>query len=185
MAVAVQLRSVTLNDPEALARVLIAANESAFRGLVPDQCLTFTEAESAANWRKTFSEEGLPSGDEFLVVAETSAGEVVGYVWGGVKDDGDGIVRVLMVLPAYHGQGVGSRLVSHVAERLAEKGIQRMTVEVAQVNPNRTFYERIGATWLSEHPFDWDGVPMTMCVYQWADTRSLLNRPTPPEIDHQ
>ncbi len=172
----IHLRPVTFDDPEALAHILITANESAFRGLVPDQCLTFTEAESAANWRKTFTEEGLPSGDEFLTVAETAAREVVGYVWGGVKDDGDGIVRILMVLPAYQRRGVGRLLVSHVAERLAEKGIHRMTVEVLSVNPNRLFYEHIGATYVSEAPYDWDGVPMVSCLYQWADTSALLNR---------
>ena len=176
----IRIRPATLDDPEALAHVLITANESAFRGLVPDECLTFTEAQSAINWRKTFSEEGLPSGNEFLVVAETRDGEVVGYVWGGVKDDGDGIVRVLMVLPAYHRRGIGRLLVSRVAERLAEKGIHKMTVEVLSVNPNRLFYERIGATYVSEAPYDWDGVPMSSCLYQWEDTHSLLKRSDAP-----
>jgi ribosomal protein S18 acetylase RimI-like enzyme len=174
------LRGVTVDDAEALAHVLITAQDATFRGVVPDQCLEFTEAESTTNWRKLFSEEGVPSGDEFLVVAQTAAGEVVGYVWGGVKDDGSGIVRVLMILPAYHKHGIGRRLVSHVAERLAEKGIHQMSVEVLRENPNRLFYERIGATFVSESPYDWDGVPMSSCLYQWADTRSLLNSSANP-----
>ena len=173
----IHIRAVSADDVEALAHVGIMANEGAFRGIVPDVCLEFTEAQSATNWRKTFVEEGLPSGNEFLVVAETLEGEVVGYVWGGVKDDGDGIVRVLMVLPAYHKRGIGRRLVYHVAERLAEKGIHRMTVEVLAVNPNRYFYERIGATFVSESPYDWDGVLLASCLYQWADTQTLLSHP--------
>lgn len=176
----IRLRAVTLDDPETLAHILITAEQGAFRGIVPDQCLQFTEAESAANWRKFFSQEGVPSGSDFMVIAETTDGEAIGYVWGGVKDDGDGIVRQLQVLPVYQGRGIGRQLVRHVAERLTEKGIYRMTVEVLSVNPNRLFYEHIGATYVSESPYDWDGVPMVSCLYQWADTRSLLNHPKAP-----
>ncbi|MEO8393536.1 MAG: GNAT family N-acetyltransferase [Chloroflexota bacterium] len=173
----IRLRAVTVDDPETLAHLLISAEQGAFRGLVPDQCLQFTEAQSAANWRKFFTAEGVPSGSDFMVIAETADGEAVGYVWGGVKDDGDGIVRQIHVLPSYQGRGIGRHLVSHVAERLAEKDIHRMTVEVLSVNPNRSFYERIGAAYFSESPYDWEGVPMVSCLYQWEDTRSLLNRP--------
>jgi len=171
----VHLRDVTLDDIESLAHINITANESAFRGLVPDECLIFTEAESAANWRRFLGEEGLSAGD-FMVIAEAADGEAMGYVWGGEHEDGSGVVRQLFVLPTHHRHGLGRRLVGHVAERLAERGIYRMTVEVAQVNPNRLFYECLGAMWLSEHPFEWDGVPMMMDVYQWEDTRLLLDR---------
>lgn len=171
----IYIRAVTLADPETLAHLLITAECGAFRGLVPDQCLQFTEAESAANWRKFFSQEGTPSGSDFMVIAETTADrEAIGYVWGGIKDDGYGIVRQLHVLPAYQGRGVGRQLVSHVAKRLAERGIYQMTVEVLSVNPNRYFYEHIGATYFSERPYDWEGVPLVSCLYRWANTRILL-----------
>ncbi len=35
--------------PTALAHILVQANELAFRGLIPDPLLEFSEAESAAN----------------------------------------------------------------------------------------------------------------------------------------
>ena len=61
-------RDARAGDAEALAHILVTANEAAFRGRIPDQCLAFTEAESAANWRRTLL-EGLPP-DDFLVIAE-------------------------------------------------------------------------------------------------------------------
>lgn len=170
----ITLRDVTPDDAEALAHVLITANESAFRGLVPDQCLTFTEAESAANWRRFLGGEGLPESDNFVVAVVD--GEVIGYGWGGPYADDPvyrGELRQISVLPAYQGRGVGRKLVACVAENLASQKIHTMRVEVISVNPNRAFYERLGAKYVSEHPYDWDGVIMSMCVYGWADTRGL------------
>lgn len=170
----VTLRDVTPDDAEALAHVLITAGESAFRGLVPDQCLTFTEAESAANWRRFLGGEGVPEADIFVVAVVD--GEVVGYVWGGPNDKDQvygGELRQIQILPEYQGRGVGRKLVAYVAEKLASQKIYSMRVEVMCVNPNRAFYERLGAKYVSEHPYDWDGVIMPSCVYGWADTRGL------------
>jgi ribosomal protein S18 acetylase RimI-like enzyme len=170
------LREVVASDADALAHVLIAANEHAFRGRVPDVCLKFSEAESSANWRRTL-EEGLPVGD-FIVVAATAAGKVVGFAWGGANMKGTlyaGELRQLAVLPAYQRQGIGRQLVCYVVQRLVETQlIYSMRVEVLHVNPNRAFYERLGGKFVSEHPYDWDGVSLTMDTYGWMDTSKLL-----------
>jgi hypothetical protein len=63
--------------------------------------------------------------------------------------------------------------VVHVADRLAAQGISSLRVEVLRANPNRGFYERLGARYLDEHPYEQDGVVLPMCVYGWADTRAL------------
>jgi hypothetical protein len=64
------LRDVEVGDAEALAHILITANEAAFRGRSPDQCLTLTEVQRAANWRRTLM-AGLPPGDFLVVVRAT------------------------------------------------------------------------------------------------------------------
>jgi ribosomal protein S18 acetylase RimI-like enzyme len=167
------LRDVRTDDAEALAHILITAGEAAFRGRVPDQCLTFTETESAANWQRTLR-EGLPPGD-VLVVAKLPGGAPVGYAWGGPYDDPvyRGELRQIAVLPSAQGHGIGRRLVRHVADRLAAHGVHSLRVEVMGVNPNRGFYERLGAHYLAEHDFDWDGSVLPMCVYGWIDTQAL------------
>jgi GNAT superfamily N-acetyltransferase len=167
------VRDVRAGDAEALGHILITANEAAFRGRVPDQCLTFTEAESAANWRRTLV-AGLPP-EDVLVVAERSGGPPVGYAWGGPYDEPEyrGELRQVAVLPSAQGNGIGHRLVRHVARRLAAINIRSLRVEVLLVNPNRQFYERLGARYLSAYDFDWDGVVLPMAVYGWPDTTSL------------
>ena len=170
------LRDVRVDDAEALAHILITANDTAFRDRVPDRCLAFTEAESAANWRRTLA-AGLSPGD-CLVVAERAGGTPIGYAWGGLRDDDPayrGELRQIALLPSEQGKGIGRRLVGHVAGRLAEQGIHSLRVEVLRVNPHRRFYEQLGASYLAECYYDWDGVLLPMCVYGWADTQPLLD----------
>lgn len=168
-------RDVTPDDASVLAHVLVTSIDHAFRGRVPDQCLEFPEAESAANWNKFFS-QGLPA-NHVMLIAQTPTGEAIGYIWGGpnTKDSVHSAELIqISVLPAYHQHGIGRRLVCELAQRLAGQGLYSMRVEVLRVNPNRTFYERIGATYISKHPYDWEGVTLSMCVYGWADTRVFL-----------
>ena len=119
---------------------------------------------------------GLPSTD-VLVVAEPPGGRPVGYAWGGPYDDQAyrGELRQISVLPSAQGNGIGRSLVRHVARRLAAEGIHSLRVEVLLVNPNRRFYERLGARFLTEQDYDWNGISLPMGEYGWADTRSLCD----------
>ncbi len=171
-------RDVVATDASGLARVLVNANERAFRGRVPDRCLEFTETESAHNWQRFFDNDSLPSGD-FLIVAEANPFGVVAYTWGGAcpaDEQYRGEVRQLAVHPDYQGQGIGRRLVQMVAERLARRDCHSLRVDVLEVNPNRAFYERLGAVYVAQGPYDWDGEQLTSYTYGWRDTATLIAR---------
>jgi ribosomal protein S18 acetylase RimI-like enzyme len=172
------VRDVVPSDAPCLAHIVCTANDRAFRGLVPDQCLEFSEAESTSNWERFFS-QGLPA-DDFMLMAETSTDECLGYIWAG-RNTKDTIyqaeLRQINILPSYQGHGLGRRLVRDAAQRLTEKDLNSMRVEVMRINPNRIFYERLGAQYVSEHPYDWDSVILSECVYGWSDIRVLLAQP--------
>ena len=174
-----RLRPVTPSDAAALAHILTTANAHAFRGIVPDQCLAFTEAESAANWQRTL-DNGIPPGEIFDLV-EGPDDQPVGYVWARPSDDATYHARLgqIMILPSHQRQGIGRSLVQHAARHFADQGIRSMDVEVLRCNPNRAFYERLGARHLDERPYDWDGVILPMCRYGWTDTGPLVNAPQP------
>jgi ribosomal protein S18 acetylase RimI-like enzyme len=170
------IRVLTLDHVPALAHILVTANEHAFRGLLPDETLNFTEAESAANWRHFLEGEGLPEGD-FMLVAQAENGEVVGYIWGGrnkKEDDFAGELRQINILPAYQRQGIGRLLACHLARRFVEQGIRSLRVETLQINPNRPFYERLGGVFVREFPYEGDVFTVPAYVYGWADIQTLL-----------
>src|SRR5204863_514268 len=77
------IRRVFAHDADALAHVLVTANNANYRGIVPDQCLTFTEVESAAKWKQKLAQPLPP--DDCFYVAEFDGG-VIGYAWGGWSD---------------------------------------------------------------------------------------------------
>jgi ribosomal protein S18 acetylase RimI-like enzyme len=172
-----KLRDVRADDASALAHVLVTANLANYRGLVPEQCLTFTEAESAANWSRSLN-AGLPPRDFMYLVEDGTHGGVIGYGWAGpTENDGTfrGELRQINLLPEYQRRGIGRFLVREIARRLRdEQGIASLRVEVLRCNPNRPFYERLGARFVSERPYDWDGVMFPMCLYGWPDTGALL-----------
>jgi ribosomal protein S18 acetylase RimI-like enzyme len=167
------VREAIPEDAEAIAEVMITAMRSAFQGIVPEHCLEWPD--SAAKWKKTLA-NGFEAG-VFLDMALAENGLVVGYVMSGPTQSDDlyrGEVLQLSVLPDYQRQGIGSLLMRHAASRLATQGIHSLCVKVMQINPNRIFYERLGGQYVSEHPYDWDGVIFSECVYGWADTRELV-----------
>ena len=171
------LRDVRSDDAGTLAHILVTANLATFRGLVPEQCLTFTEAESAANWSRSLS-AGLPPSAFMYLVEEGTHGRVIGYGWAGPTESDRTFraeLRQINLLPEYQRRGIGRLLVRKIARRLHdEQGIDSLRVEVLRCNPNRPFYERLAARFVCERPHDWDGVTLPMCLYGWPDTRVLL-----------
>lgn len=181
MSMTFTIRDLTLEDIPALAHILVTANRHAFRGLLPDETLEFTEAESAANWRRFLVDEGLPDGD-FMLVAQTETGEVVGYIWGGPnwKEEAfAGELRQINILPDFQGRGIGRLLTCHLARRFVEEGISSLRVETLKINPNRPFYERLGGVFVREFPYEGDVYTVPAYVYGWADIRTLLDQCQP------
>jgi len=156
---------------------MIDATIGAFTGIVPDHCLWWISyEESAANWRRTLREGGLDEGD-CLIVAEEQRGEVVGFALARVVHDDPSYrseLRVLSVSPAFQRSGVGRALVRHVAAHFERAGICSMLVRVLTTNPNRAFYERLGARLLRVEPYEWSGVAMEEEVYGWSDLTALV-----------
>ena len=172
------IRDAVYEDAPALADTVLLPNQMAFKGLVPDHCLAdLTRDESTANWQRALRELSEPAATEFLHVAVNEAGQVVGHIMAGPRpDDPDypAEIYTLAVLPDHQKSGVGRQLVVSAAERLARIGIHAMQVRTLMINPNRMFYERLGAHYLFEEPYDWDGETLSQAVYGWDDTALLL-----------
>jgi ribosomal protein S18 acetylase RimI-like enzyme len=173
------IRDARVEDTPALADTVIEPIVTTFRGLVPDQCLSWiTRDESIANWQRWFWHDRHDG--QFLLVAELINAGVVGCALGGPQiadPQFAGELYLLGVLPAYQGQGIGRNLVAAVAARLSRQGIQSMQVRVLSINPNRHFYERLGAQYVGEQPYDWNGVLFTEALYHWPDITCLLISP--------
>ncbi|HRQ40269.1 MAG TPA: GNAT family N-acetyltransferase [Chloroflexota bacterium] len=181
------IRPARIEDCPALGRIIVAATQDAFRGLVPDLCLEWlTPEESAANWAKNFqSEQSLAPGD-FLFVAETKRHRVIGFAMlcelsADNEQDSHNLkafshdLASLQVDPTWQRQGVGRRLLSHVAGQMWSEGATHLLVRVLAENPNRGFYEHLGALQLGSRPYEWEGYMTEEILYGWDDMHGLRN----------
>ena len=181
--VEILIRHARKEDCPALARVLIDATRDAFRGRVPDRCLQWlTPEESAANWAKNFRTEQSFGEGETLLVAESGASGVVGLALLGETDKVDPDIaaryahelRSLQVNPAWQRQGVGRRLLARVGREVRRKGATHLLVAVLAENPNRAFYEHLGAVQLGARPYVWEGYETEEILYGWNDVQRQL-----------
>lgn len=122
---------------------------------------------------------------EYVCVAEETAGGIVGIAMGGPPkdwpfDDANRAIRPtgecysLYVAKNRQRNGIGRALVTDLAGFLVSRGRGRLAIGVLTVNtPARTFYERIGGTLLGERTFDDSGVLLDEVVYVWDDAACL------------
>jgi ribosomal protein S18 acetylase RimI-like enzyme len=75
--------------------------------------------------------------------------------------------------PIAQGQGLGTALLRKLAESLAAKGFKGMTVRVFERNPANHFYEKPGATLVSDKEIEIGGVLLQEVAFAWPDLAKL------------
>jgi ribosomal protein S18 acetylase RimI-like enzyme len=97
-------------------------------------------------------EKKLQRDPELFLVAEKN-GELIGTIIGGF-DGRRGFIYHVAVVASYRGQGIGSRLMMEVENRLRAKGCIRCHLLVNNDNMEaRSFYENHGWKALDDTPF--------------------------------
>lgn len=175
----ISIRPAVVEDCPELARILVEANDDAFRGLVPDYCLeSLTITESAINWRRNFAPGGSLEKGEYLIVAIKGHEKVIGFAMGGRRTgrrDYPVELSVLMVDPPWQRQGVGRMLVREIVQIAMLAGFESLLVGVLKENPNRLFYERLGARQIGQKPYSWSGYVTAEILYAWDDFPLILS----------
>jgi ribosomal protein S18 acetylase RimI-like enzyme len=179
-----RIRQANVHDSAALAHLQVDSYRTAYNGILPQTYLDhFSYEEQEQDWRELFS-----SSDDVLYVAETDAGEVVGYALsrpGSTEVFGyDGELVALHVQLAHQGQGLGRRLMVAVAAELERRGCTALMLWVLAKNPARTLYEQLGGRLIGKKAWDGNeafGTEVTEVAYGWPKIETLT---TPSAIDH-
>ena len=182
----ISLREAEITDRFALARIIINATNSAFKGRVPENCLTSLGiTESATNWRRSLEQEMQ---GRHLFVAEVESVDVVGLILAGTRSGKpaesagepqsiamySAEVISLQLEPAWQRVGTGRMLMQHIASVLMNEGHRNLLVRVLVDNPNVTFYEKLGARLLGSRDYDWEGYETRELIYGWQDLNELI-----------
>ncbi len=169
-----EIREAVPADTPAIARVHVDSWRTTYRGIVPDDYLrTLSYEDREALWTRVLA----ATDSQVVFVATDERGEVIGFANGGPERSRGpvytGEIYAIYLLDAYHGQGVGRRLMGAVAGWLADKGLTALLVWVAADNPARRFYETLGGTRIRAKWETIGGTKIEEIAYGWANTREV------------
>jgi ribosomal protein S18 acetylase RimI-like enzyme len=180
------IRAAQMDDVPAMGRLAVATFITAHRGHIPEEVWAkrrdeWSVEDSAGNWARTLraiADGTNPRECVYLAVDET-CDEVIGIAMGQPAYEepwpNTGAIKVLYVLQAYQGRGLGRRLVQVVARHLRRLGMPALTIAVLKANvPAQRFYEAIGGQFVRVGEIDDSGYMVPEIVYGWADTETLI-----------
>ncbi len=161
------IRSATLMDAPAIARVHVASWRSTYHGVLPDE---FLDSLSEANYEERWKRVIAPTSKVY--VAEDDGGDPVGFASGGRERAGEkgyeGELYAIYVVDAAQRRGFGRELVRAMVGGLRELGLADMLVWVLRDNPPaRDFYERLGGVYVRSQPITIGSVTLEEVSYGW------------------
>lgn len=173
------IREAQIGDAPAIARVHVDSWRSTYSGIVPaDYLAQLSYSQREQYWRRWIS---AGHKKQFLYVAQDE-GNTVGFALGGPERSGDSIydgeLYIIYVLEAHQRQGIGRLLVSHVARRLLQEGMESMLVWVLADNPFRRFYERLGGQPVAEQSVSIGRAELKEVAYGWRGIQVLTGMDT-------
>ena len=134
------VREATSDDAAAIAAV---ARES-WTTDYPEILSRDTVEEGVEEWYSTDTIGTEIDSDDAVVPVAERDGEVVGFAHA-VEDETGGTVLRIYVAPDRRGDGIGSDLLAHAREALADRGAGRLQAMVLADNePGNEFYRRLG-----------------------------------------
>ena len=171
----VTVRSAVPADAEAIARVHVDTWRSAYKGILPDECLAkLSYGKGTARWSTTLSAKRKLS---IVYVAEIG-GTVVGFAGGGPEREGHAVytgeLYGIYVLPSQQRRGTGRSLVGAVARELMRCGFEAALVWVLAENPCRAFYEALGGEIVSRKEAEIGGARVIEVAYGWTSLGQLI-----------
>lgn len=173
----VKIRQARVRDSAALARIQVDSYRASYAGIFPQAYLDhFTYEEQKQDWRDLLSSEL----EDVLYLAETKAGEIVGYALGRPGPAGippyDSELVALHVLPSHQGQGIGRQLIAAVAGELQKRCCTALMLWVLEKNPARALYERLGGQQIGEKAWGGNetfGTQVKEVSYGWPEIEVL------------
>lgn len=157
--------------------VLVDTWRSTFRGLLADDFLDgMSREEQAVRHARRMGAPGVC----YFVAVDPSTGEVIGFVnFGpgrGTAPDDIHEIYALYVRAEHQGAGIGTALVRSAARHCAKQGAKSLFAWVLSGNPNRQFYERLGAKAVETTSIGLGNRSYEQVAYLWEEMTPLLTR---------
>lgn len=172
------VRKAKSEDAAAIAKVHVDSWQTTYDGLLPkDYIEKRTYEKRHNNWQKRLSKVEQAEIEYFVYVAENAAGEIVGFVDGGVargNSNFKGEIYALYVLEAAQRKGIGKSLIQAIASKLSQAGLTLIMVWVLEDNPAVQFYQALGGQKIGQKLLKIGDNKFTEIAYGWDDIQILI-----------
>ncbi len=172
----VTIRTAKPTDAAPIARVHVDSWRTTYEGIVPAEYLAnLSYRDRESTWSEALATQNSAT---TILVAETEAGDVVGFASAGPDRDANPIYRAelyaIYLLQQHQNRGLGRRLVSAAAHSLQQHGFSSMLLWVLEDNhPARRFYESLGGQRLGSKTVTIGGADLQEVSYGWKDITHL------------
>ncbi|WP_339217714.1 GNAT family N-acetyltransferase [Ornithinibacillus sp. FSL M8-0202] len=169
-----KIRKAVISDAAGIAKVHVDSWRTTYRKILPESFLNNLSYEKRTElWKNNIARE-----DNYVLVAETDEGEIVGFADCGKREDNhvpnSGDITSIYLLEEYQGMGIGIKLLTQLFQHLQQLGYKKVFVEVLEANSSRYFYERYGATLAKTEKIKMAGVELNLLTYEWNDLGKVL-----------
>ncbi|HZH97644.1 MAG TPA: GNAT family N-acetyltransferase [Fimbriimonadaceae bacterium] len=167
------VRHATVEDVDALAKIVTACWQLAYRSIIPaEQLEALSWEERAERFRGYWSE------DRLILAAETER-RVVGFARDAIAaglPGYDAEIEALYVHPDNIRRGAGKLLVSEMVRRLyLPSGARNLCIHTLKGNViGQSFYERLGGNLVAEDVWSWNGGSYDAVWYGFDDLEPLV-----------
>ena len=162
------IRPAKQSDADAMGHIYVESWRKAYQGILPRSYLAGLRADKAAH----AVHRALMDPLTLCLMAEGRQG-ALGYISAGPERGRDPIygseLYELYLLPEAQRQGLGRRLLAHMAQRLHDAHFYTLLVWVLARNPNRRFYEKCGGMYLRTKSIIHAGQTLQANAYGWID----------------
>lgn len=170
----ITIRPALPSDCPAIARVQVDSYRIAYRGIFPDSYLSrFSYAEQTRDWQEWIAFHR----EDILLVAETPAAQVVGYVLARAQPDihpgYDSEVLAMHVLKSHQRQGTGRLLLKKAVELLQQRGCKSLMLWTLKANPIRRWYRSLGGKRIAEKRYQVEDREIEEIAFGWEDIGRL------------
>ncbi|MEI2299981.1 GNAT family N-acetyltransferase [Ensifer sp. MJa1] len=170
----IDIRPGAPDDIMMIASVIVETWRSTFRGLISDAFLdAMTVEEQALRHARRMRVAEV----YHLVAVDMSSNKVIGFANYGkarsMPPRFDRELYALYVLDEFQGAGIGSGLVRSVAAHCRELDGKSLFAWVLSSNPNRAFYEHLGAVAVGQGQVSLGGENHEQTAYRWDNLAKL------------
>lgn len=172
-----EIRHAAIDDALEIATVHVAAWQTAYRGIIPDDILDSLDLENRRQaWERIITD--LQTNTKILLVA-VLGGAIAGFASGGPPavpvEDFDGELYALYVSPDSQRRGIGRRLVTAFAVEMKNNGTTSLVLwSLAENTQARGFYEHLGGILVAESPYTIRETTLSKVAYGWKNITDLI-----------